>query len=76
MLLRKNTLIMVILIQIVPSVLIIEDARIVILIADHVVLYMKKDIQWVYTIEEKKMFESVYSKESEEYGDVADFIFE
>lgn len=40
MLLRKNTLIMVMLIQIVPSVLIIEDARIVILIVNHVVLYM------------------------------------
>lgn len=34
MLLRKNTLIMVMLIQIVPSVLIIEDARIVILIVN------------------------------------------
>ena len=27
----------------------------------------KKDIQWVLTIEEKKIFESVYSKESEEF---------
>lgn len=27
----------------------------------------KKDIQWVLTIEEKKMHESVYSKESEEF---------
>ena len=60
MLLRKNTLIMVILIQIVPSVLIIEVARIVILIVNH-------DIQWVLTIEEKKLLESVYSKESEEF---------
>lgn len=67
MLLRKNTLIMVILIQIVLSVVIIEDARIVILIANYVVLYIKKDIQWVLTIEEKKMHESVYSKESEEF---------
>ena len=41
-LLRKNNLIMVILIQIVPSVLIIEDVRIVILIVNHVVLYMKR----------------------------------
>lgn len=67
MLLRKNILIMAILIQIVLSVVIIEDARIVILIADYVVLYIKKDIQWVLTIEEKKMYESVYSKESEEF---------
>lgn len=75
MLLRKNTLIMVILIQIVPSVLIIEDARIVIFNRRSRCVVYEKDIQWVYTIEEKKMFESVYSKESEEYGDVADFIF-
>lgn len=27
----------------------------------------EKDIQWVLTIEEKKLFESVYSKESEEF---------
>lgn len=40
MLLRKNILIMVILIQIVPSVLIMEDVRTVILIVNHVVLYM------------------------------------
>lgn len=26
-----------------------------------------KDIQWVLTIEEKKLLESVYSKESEEF---------
>ena len=40
MLLRKNILIKVILIQIVPSVLIMEDVRTVILIVNHVVLYM------------------------------------
>lgn len=40
MLLRKNILIMAILIRIVLSVLIIEDARTVILIVNHVVLYM------------------------------------
>ena len=27
----------------------------------------EKDIQWVLTIEEKKLYESVYSKESEEF---------
>lgn len=55
--------------------LIIEDARIVIFNRRSRCVVYEKDIQWVYTIEEKKMFESVYSKESEEYGDVADFIF-
>ena len=54
MLLRKNTLIMVILIQIDPSVLIIEDARIVILIADHVVLYMKKIFSGYIRLKKRK----------------------
>lgn len=38
--LAEEYLIMVILIQIVPSVLIMEDVRTVILIVNHVVLYM------------------------------------
>lgn len=67
MLLRKNTLIMVILIQIVPSVLIIEVARIVIFNRESRCAVYDKDIQWVLTIEEKKLLESVYSKESEEF---------
>ena len=74
MLLRKNTLIMVILIQIVPSVYYRGCKDCYFNRRSRCVVY-EKDIQWVYTIEEKKMLESVYSKESEENGDVADFIF-